>query len=75
MHLFATTTAEQILQVGKMAAVMDVMMDVNQPHGADLVGEGRVSLDPGIVTFPVQRRSNPRHDAGANLGPIPLSLP
>ncbi len=37
MHLFATTTAEHILQIGKMAAIMDV----NQPRSAELVGAGK----------------------------------
>jgi hypothetical protein len=37
MHLFATTTAEQLLQIGKMAAVIDV----NQPRSDHLVGAGK----------------------------------
>jgi hypothetical protein len=37
MHLFATTTAEQILQIGKMAAVMEV----NKPRSEKLVAVGK----------------------------------
>src|SRR3984885_307255 len=37
LHLFATTTAEQVLQLGKMAAVVDV----NHPRSAELVGAGK----------------------------------
>jgi hypothetical protein len=37
MHLFATTTAEQVLQLGKMAAVIDV----NQSRSDQLAGAGK----------------------------------
>jgi hypothetical protein len=36
MHLFATTTSEQVLQTGKMAAVVEV----EKPRAAQLVGAG-----------------------------------
>ena len=36
MHLFATTTPEQILEHGKMAAVVEV----EKPRNAQLVGAG-----------------------------------
>ncbi len=36
MHLFATTTGEQVLQLGKMAAVIDV----NSPRSPQLAGAG-----------------------------------
>jgi Glycosyl hydrolase family 63 C-terminal domain len=37
MHLFATTTAEQVLKLGKMAAVVDV----HKPRSDQLVGAGK----------------------------------
>lgn len=37
MHLFATTTAEQVLQLGKMAAVVEV----NKPRSGQLAGAGK----------------------------------
>ena len=37
MHLFATTSAEQIIQLGKMAAVIDV----NKPRSAEFAGVGK----------------------------------
>src|SRR5438270_306457 len=37
MHLFATTTAEQILQIGKMGA----MIDANKPRSGKFVGAGK----------------------------------
>jgi hypothetical protein len=37
LHLFATTTAEQVLQLGKLAAVIDA----NNPRTAELAGVGK----------------------------------
>jgi hypothetical protein len=37
MHLFATTTGAQILELGKMAAVIDV----NKPRSGQLAGAGK----------------------------------